>query len=466
MKFVKMWNSIDLIWRILAGMVIGAILGFLAPPDIKILEMLGELFVSALKAVAPILVFFLVSSALANAKTAGSMKTVVLLYIISTFFAALVSVLASFIFPIELTLTGESKDISSSPQDIGTVLGTLVTNIFTNPISALSSGISSIDFETGTTNAGPNYLGILAWAVVLGIALRGAKQTTKTVFENVAQAMTKIVRWVINLAPFGVIGLVYEAVSSSGVSIFTTYGSIVLLLVCCMLFIALVVNPIIVFICIRKNPYPLVLRCLKDSGLTAFFTRSSAANIPVNMKLCQDLGLNKDNYSVSIPLGATINMAGAAVTISVMTIATVHTLGMQVDVLTAIVLSALAAVGACGASGVAGGSLLLIPMACSLFGIGNDVAMQVVAVGFIIGVIQDSCETALNSSSDALFTATAEYRQRRKMGIEFFPGKNAPLPYAEIENDALSAEQTSPDHTLIDKDATLETIASERDHSE
>lgn len=248
-------------------------------------------------------------------------------------------------------------------------------------------------------------------------------------------------RWIINLAPFGILGLVYTSVSTSGLEIFTSYGAIILLLVGCMLLIALVVNPIIVFVCIRKNPYPLVLRCLKDSGITAFFTRSSAANIPVNMELCQNLGLNKDNYSVSIPLGATINMAGAAVTISIMTMATVHLLGIQVDFPTAVVLSILSAVGACGASGVAGGSLLLIPLACSLFGIGQDIAMQVVAVGLIIGVIQDSCETALNSSSDVLFTASAEYMARRKKGIEFFPGKDAPLPVEEIEEDKLDEAQ-------------------------
>ena len=306
------------------------------------------------------------------------------------------------------------------------MLLTLVTNIFSNPVDALMKG---------------NFIGILAWAIVLGIALRSARQSTKTVFENISEAITRVVRWIINLAPFGILGLVYTSVSTSGLEIFTSYGAIILLLVGCMLLIALVVNPIIVFVCIRKNPYPLVLRCLKDSGITAFFTRSSAANIPVNMELCQNLGLNKDNYSVSIPLGATINMAGAAVTISIMTMATVHLLGIQVDFPTAVVLSILSAVGACGASGVAGGSLLLIPLACSLFGIGQDIAMQVVAVGLIIGVIQDSCETALNSSSDVLFTASAEYMARRKKGIEFFPGKDAPLPVEEIEEDKLDEAQ-------------------------
>ena len=445
MEVLKKWNSISLIVRILIGMVIGAALGIMSQQfgwdDILIIDLLGTLFVAALKAVAPILVFFLVTSALANAKTAGSMKTVVILYIISTFLAAFIAVLASFIFPVDIKLASPPEDVAASPEGIGAVLITLVTKVFSNPVDALMNA---------------NYIGILAWAIVLGIALRAAKQTTKTVFENVAQAITKVVRWIINLAPFGILGLVYTAVSTSGIEIFTSYGAIILILVGCMFFIALVVNPLIVFVCIRRNPYPLVLRCLKDSGITAFFTRSSAANIPVNMKLCQDLGLNKDNYTVSIPLGATINMAGAAVTISVMTMATVHLLGISVDFPTAVILSVLAAVGACGASGVAGGSLLLIPLACSLFGIGQDIAMQVVGVGLIIGVIQDSCETALNSSSDAIFTATAEYMARKKKGIEFYPGKNAPLPIEEIEEDALSEEQTAAEHTWIAKSEKIE----------
>lgn len=430
MELLRKWNSISLIWRIVMGLVIGAVLGVcsqaFAWDQIMIIDLLGTLFVSALKAVAPVLVFFLVLSALANAKTAGSMKTVILLYIVSTILSAFIAVLVSFAFPVDIQLAAPPEDVAASPEGIGAVLLTLVTNIFSNPVDALMKG---------------NFIGILAWAIVLGIALRSAKQSTKTVFENISEAITRVVRWIINLAPFGILGLVYTSVSTSGLEIFTSYGAIILLLVGCMLLIALVVNPIIVFVCIRKNPYPLVLRCLKDSGITAFFTRSSAANIPVNMELCQNLGLNKDNYSVSIPLGATINMAGAAVTISIMTMATVHLLGIQVDFPTAVVLSILSAVGACGASGVAGGSLLLIPLACSLFGIGQDIAMQVVAVGLIIGVIQDSCETALNSSSDVLFTASAEYMARRKKGIEFFPGKDAPLPIEEIEADKLDEAQ-------------------------
>ena len=430
MELLRKWNSISLIWRIVIGLVIGAVLGVcsqaFAWDQIMIIDLLGTLFVSALKAVAPILVFFLVLSALANAKTAGSMKTVILLYIVSTILSAFIAVLVSFVFPVDIQLANPPEDVAASPEGIGAVLLTLVTNIFSNPVDALMKG---------------NFIGILAWAIVLGIALRSARQSTKSVFENISEAITRVVRWIINLAPFGILGLVYTSVSTSGLEIFTSYGAIILLLVGCMLLIALVVNPIIVFVCIRKNPYPLVLRCLKDSGITAFFTRSSAANIPVNMELCQNLGLNKDNYSVSIPLGATINMAGAAVTISIMTMATVHLLGIQVDFPTAVVLSVLSAVGACGASGVAGGSLLLIPLACSLFGIGQDIAMQVVAVGLIIGVIQDSCETALNSSSDVLFTASAEYMARRKKGIEFTPGKDAPLPVEEIEADKLDEAQ-------------------------
>ena len=430
MELLRKWNSISLIWRIVIGLVIGAVLGVcsqaFAWEQIMIIDLLGTLFVSALKAVAPVLVFFLVLSALANAKTAGSMKTVILLYIVSTILSAFIAVFVSFAFPVDIQLANPPEDVAASPEGIGAVLLTLVTNIFSNPVDALMKG---------------NFIGILAWAIVLGIALRSARQSTKTVFENISEAITRVVRWIINLAPFGILGLVYTSVSTSGLEIFTSYGAIILLLVGCMLLIDLVVNPIIVFVCIRKNPYPLVLRCLKDSGITAFFTRSSAANIPVNMELCQNLGLNKDNYSVSIPLGATINMAGAAVTISIMTMATVHLLGIQVDFPTAVVLSILSAVGACGASGVAGGSLLLIPLACSLFGIGQDIAMQVVAVGLIIGVIQDSCETALNSSSDVLFTASAEYMARRKKGIEFFPGKDAPLPVEEIEEDKLDEAQ-------------------------
>lgn len=442
MNVLRKWNDINLIWRIVIGMVIGIILGLMQAsfgfPDWldSIFVLLGTLFVNALKAIAPILVFFLVMSALANAKAAGTMKTVVVLYIVGTFLAALIAVGASFIFPIDMQLA-QNVDTSENtpPEGIGEVLTTLVMNIFSNPVDALMNA---------------NYIGILAWAIVVGIALRAARGTTKAFLEDISKAITKVVRWVINLAPFGVLGLVYNAVSTSGIGIFTTYGKLLLLLVGCMLVVALIVYPIMIAVCIHKNPYPLVLRCLKDSGITAFFTRSSAANIPINMKLCQDLGLNRDNYSVSIPLGATVNMGGASVTIAVMTMATCHLLGISVDFPTAVILSVLAAIGACGCSGVAGGSLLLIPMACSLFGISNDIAMQVVGVGMIIGVIQDACETALNSSSDAMFTATAEYMLRRKKGIPFYPGKNAPLPKEEIEEDALSEAQTTAEHTWIE----------------
>lgn len=402
----RKWDSISLIKRIVVGLVIGAILGITCgtvPGLSDVLTLLGTLFTSALKAIAPILVFFLVISALANAKTSGSMSTIVVLYIISTFLAALVAVIASFIFPIEMTLVVDPSVEQASPEGIGEVLSSLVASIVANPVDAL-------------VNA--NYLGILAWAVMLGVALRAAKAATKDVFHNVADAIGQVVHWIISLAPFGIMGLVFTAVSTNGIEIFTEYGQLLLVLVGCMLFIAFVVNPALVWVNIRKNPYPLVWRCIKESGLTAFFTRSSAANIPVNMTLCRKLGLDEDNYSVSIPLGATINMAGASVTISVMTMTACHTLGIAVDIPTAVILSVLAAVSACGASGVAGGSLLLIPLACSLFGISNDVAMQVVGVGFIIGVIQDSCETALNSSSDVLLTATAEYRARRIAGQE------------------------------------------------
>lgn len=408
-ELLKKWNDISLVKRILVGLIIGALLGLFAPAGLGIIDLLGTLFVSALKAVAPILVFFLVISALANAKGAGTMKLVVVLYIVSTLVAALIAVIACYLFPLELTLNAPAAE-QASPAGVGEVLLTLVTNIVKNPVDALINA---------------NYLGILAWAVMLGIALRAASQSTKDVFSNVADAVSKVVRWIISLAPFGILGLVYTSVSTNGAEIFVEYGMLIALLVAVMLIIALITNPLIVFGITRKNPYPLVFRCLKDSGITAFFTRSSAANIPVNMELCRKLGLNKDNYSVSIPLGATINMAGAAVTITVMTMAAANTVGISVDIFTAVILCVLAAVSACGASGVAGGSLLLIPLACSLFGIGNDIAMQVVGIGFIIGVIQDSCETALNSSSDVLFTATAEYREMEKEGKAYSMGKDA-----------------------------------------
>ena len=416
----RKYTEISLIKRIIVGLAIGVVLALLMPESIaesndvikgvsSFVVLLGNLFVSALKAVAPILVFFLVISALANAHTAGSMKMVVVLYIVSTLIASLVAVIASFMFPIDITLVQNPAVEQASPEGVGEVLTTLVMNIASNPVDSLAKG---------------NFIGILAWAIMLGIALRVASQNVKDVFAAVSDAVSKVVRWVINLAPFGILGLVYTSVSKNGMDIFVEYGQLILVLVVCMFFIALIANPLLVFALTRKNPYPLVLRCLKDSGLTAFFTRSSAANIPVNMELCRKLGLNKDNYSVSIPLGATINMAGAAVTIAIMTMAATHTLGISVDPATAVILCVLSAVSACGASGVAGGSLLLIPLACSLFGISPDVSMQVVGIGLIIGVIQDSCETALNSSSDVLFTATADYHAQIKEGKDVHMGKD------------------------------------------
>ena len=422
-SIVEKWNSISLVLRIVIGLAIGAVLGLLIPSDGSIvpaiITLLGTLFVNALKAVAPILVFFLIISALCNAKAPASMRTIIILYLVSTFVAALVAVVGSFMFPIELTLASADEISQSSPSGIGEVLNTLLMNIVMNPVKALVEA---------------NYIGILVWAAMIGAALRATSDGVKEVFNAISDAVATIVRWIISLAPIGILGLVYDAVATNGMNIFIEYGQIIALLVCCMLVIALVTNPLMVFVLTRKNPYPLVLRCLKDSGITAFFTRSSAANIPVNMELCEKLGLDKNLYSVSIPLGATINMAGAAVTISVMAMQAAYTVGLSVDIPTAVILSALAAISACGASGVPGGSLLLIPMACSLFGIGNDVAMQVVAVGFIIGVIQDSCETALNSSSDALFTATAEYRDWKRAGRQFTMGK---------DNVPMSAEETS-----------------------
>ena len=400
---LEKWNSISLVKRILVGMIIGIILA-LTVPKVTVIGLLGELFVGALKAVAPVLVFFLVMGALAQHKEGkkNNMGSVISLYLIGTFCAALVAVVASFIFAVTVDLgSAAAAEGATAPGGIGEVLKTLLLNVVSNPVGSIVDA---------------NYVGILAWAVVFGLALRQSSDKTKEFLADVSNAVTQAVRWVISFAPFGILGLVFTAISTNGIGIFKDYGSLLALLLGCMAFVAFVVNPIIVYLNIRKNPYPLVFKCLRESGITAFFTRSSAANIPVNMELCEDLGLNEDNYSVSIPLGATINMGGAAVTITVLSLAAVHTLGIEVDIPTAVVLSLLAAVSACGASGVAGGSLLLIPLACSLFGISNDVAMQMVGIGFIIGVIQDSCETGLNSSTDALFTAAAEFKEWRKEG--------------------------------------------------
>lgn len=402
-KVVEKYLEMSLVVRILIGLIIGAILGLLCPNATGI-GILGSVFVGALKAIAPVLVFVLVMSAISKASggIGARFRTVIILYLISTLLAAVVAVVGSFLFPVKMVLSEVAEN--TPPSGISEVLGNLLTNMVGNPVTSISSA---------------NYMGVLFWAVISGLALKKLKsEKTIEVISELAEMVSTCVRWVIQFAPFGILGLVFESVGESGLGIFTTYGKLVALLVGCMLVVALVVDPFIAWIYLKRNPYPLVFKCLKESGLTAFFTRSSAANIPVNMELCKKLGLDEDFYSVSIPLGATINMDGAAITINVMTLAVCHTLGIAVDIPTALILSILATLGACGASGVAGGSLLLIPMACSLFGIGNDVAMQAVAVGFIIGVIQDSVETALNSSGDVMFAATAEYHDKLKRGEE------------------------------------------------
>ena len=392
-RIILTWKKTNLIKRISLGILCGALLAVLFP-QASAIGLLGEIFVGGLKAIAPLLVFALVANALSQQKKGekSNMKTVIILYLLGTFAAALVAVLIGFVFPLEIDLA-DAKQSLSPPDGIGQVLSNLLLKLVDNPLNALISA---------------NYIGVLSWAVVFGIAMREASHHSKDLLRTSAEVTSKIVEWIINLAPFGILGLVYTTISGKGFQALQSYGLLLLVLIATMLMVALIINPLIVFAMLRKNPYPLVWRCLRVSGVTAFFTRSSAANIPVNMKLCRDLNLNPETYSVSIPLGATINMAGAAITINTLTLAAVHTLGIQVDFATAFVLSIVAAVSACGASGVAGGSLLLIPVACSLFGISNDLAMQVVSVGFVIGVIQDSCETALNSSTDVLFTAVAE----------------------------------------------------------
>ena len=399
-ELIKKWNDISLVKRIIVGLIIGITLALTVPTQLAPIAILGSLFVGALKAIAPILVFFLVMSAICQHKEGQktNMKSIIFLYLLGTFLAGVVAVIGSFLFPVTLKLAASAEG-GTPPGGVGEVLKTLLMNIVDNPVNAL-------------TNA--NYIGILSWALILGLALKQSKESTKQIILSISDAVSQVVKWVINLAPFGIMGLVFDTISTSGIESLLKYGQLIVLLVGSMAFVALIVNPIITFIGIRKNPYPLVFKCLKDSGITAFFTRSSAANIPVNMRLCKELGLDEDTYSVSIPLGATINMGGAAVTISVLALAAANTLGINVDLGTAIILSVLSAISACGASGVAGGSLLLVPLACSLFGIPNEVAMQVVGVGFIVGVIQDSCETAINSSTDVLFTAVAEYSKKRK----------------------------------------------------
>ncbi len=402
-KIIRKYNETNLILRIVAGLVLGAVLGLLVPRAGWI-SVLGSLFVGALKAVAPLLVFVLVISSLANGRTGFDrrFRFVIFEYLFSTFIAALVAVVFSYIFPVTMKLSGEAAQAEAVPMGIGEVLGNLLMGMFTNPIAAITNG---------------NYISILFWAVIFGILMRMvASKKTKKVFTDLSNILSGAVKWIINLAPFGILGLMFQNISENGTAIFADYGKLVLLLVVSMLTVAFVINPLIVFVILRRNPYPLVLRCIRESGITALFTRSSAANIPVNMRLCERLGLDKDIYSVSIPLGATINMDGAAVVITIMTLATARTLGITVDFPSAVVLSILSTFAACGASGVAGGSLLLIPMACFLFGIPAEISMQVVGVGFIISVVQDSLETALNSSGDVVFTATAEYRHWQKEG--------------------------------------------------
>ena len=396
------YNGVSLIIRIIVGLIAGTALALVVPHMTWIGEF-GTLFVSALKAVAPILVFVLVASALAqgNSKLDGRFGTVLFLYLFTTFLSAVVAVLTSRTFPQTISL-GDAADADVVPQGVSEVVQTLLTNIVANPIQAMIDG---------------NYICILMWACLFGLAMKGiANESSKAFLANVADGVSQVIRWVINLAPFGIMGLVFTSVSENGLAAFTEYGSLLLLLVGTMLLMVLVFGPLVIFLYLHRNPYPLVYRCFKESGLTAFFTRSSAANIPVNMQLCEKLGLDKDMYSVSIPLGATINMNGAAITITIMAMAAANTMGIQISLPAAILLSVVSALGACGASGVAGGSLLLIPMACSLFGISNDIAMQVVGVGFIIGVIQDSVETCLNSASDVEFAATAEYHAWLKQG--------------------------------------------------
>ena len=401
---LHMMNRVSLVKQIVIGLVLGIALAWLSPQAGMAVGLLGNLFVGALKAVAPVLVFVLVMSAIAQHQKGNEayVKPIIVLYIIGTFLAALSAVIASFMFPTNIILVPTGGIDVTPPSGIVEVLKTLLMNLVANPVNAIANA---------------NYIGILAWALVLGAALRHASEGTRTLIADMADAVSTVVKWVIRFAPLGIFGLVASTIAETGFGALVSYAKLITVLVGCMLFIALVVNPIIVWWKIRSNPYPLVFTCLRESGVTAFFTRSSAANIPVNMALAKKLNLHEDTYSISIPLGATINMAGAAITITVLTLAAVHTLGIEVDIATALLLSLLAAIGACGASGVPGGSLLLIPMACSLFGISNDLATQVVAVGFIIGVVQDSCETALNSSTDVLFTAAADLGERRNSGV-------------------------------------------------
>ena len=397
----QLWTKSNLMLRILGGIILGTILALLVP-NIAGISMLGTLFVGALKSIAPILVVVLVASSIsrANQGLGSRFRVVIALYLVSTLMAAILSVLAIRIFPVDVLLRGAVSETQTAPGQLTDIFHNIIQNLMTNPLSAIINA---------------NYLSILLWAIVIGLALKSlASPSTLNALYEWSQALSRVVQWIIECAPFGILGIVYTTVSTGGLDIFVTYGELLLVLVGCMLVVVLILNPLLVSFLLHSNPYPLLFRCLRESAISAFFTRSSAANIPVNMALCKRLGLDENFYSVSIPLGSTINMNGAAVTITVMTLATCHTLGIEVSLISALVLSVLATLGACGASGVAGGSLLLIPMACSLFGISNDVAMQVVAVGFIVGVVQDSMETAINSSGDVFFTAVAELYERRK----------------------------------------------------
>ncbi|MBQ6296300.1 MAG: serine/threonine transporter SstT [Selenomonadaceae bacterium] len=401
-KVAKVYGETALIKLIAVGLVVGIILALFVPAVVPVIAVFGKLFVSALKGVAPILVFVLVMNAMSQkSESNATMKPIIQLYVLGTFLASLVAVTASFLFPTTLKLQIDADTTISPPGGIVEVLQNVIMNVVDNPIHALTTA---------------NYIGILAWGVIMGLAFRHAGDELHNVLADLAKAVTKVVQWVIRFAPFGIMGLVADAIATSGVDALLGYAKLLAVLLGAFFSVALIMNPIIVFFKLGINPYPLVLATLRESGIYAFFTRSSAANIPVNMSLCKRLGLNEDLYSISIPLGATINMAGASITIAVLSLAAAHTLGISVDMPTALLLCIISTVGACGASGVAGGSLLLIPVACSSFGIDNDIAMQVVGVGFIIGVLQDSCETALNSSSDALFTATAEFAERKKQG--------------------------------------------------
>lgn len=397
----QLWTKSNLMLRILGGIILGTILALLVP-NIAGISMLGTLFVGALKSIAPILVAVLVASSIsrANQGLGSRFRVVIALYLVSTLMAAILSVLAIRIFPVDVLLRGAVSETQTAPGQLTDIFHNIIQNLMTNPLSAIINA---------------NYLSILLWAIVIGLALKSlASPSTLNALYEWSQVLSRVVQWIIECAPFGILGIVYTTVSTGGLDIFVTYGELLLVLVGCMLVVVLILNPLLVSFLLHSNPYPLLFRCLRESAISAFFTRSSAANIPVNMALCKRLGLDENFYSVSIPLGSTINMNGAAVTITVMTLATCHTLGIEVSLISALVLSILATLGACGASGVAGGSLLLIPMACSLFGISNDVAMQVVAVGFIVGVVQDSMETAINSSGDVFFTAVAELYERRK----------------------------------------------------